>query len=146
MRNPRLEDDYRELNLQPGASLDQVRTSYRELALLWHPDRRSDGQGRASRAHERMTRINLAYERLRKALERNTDAKSNSEPAPRHRPPSQPSQNRHSQGTRGSHRGPRPSQEIRTNTLAMRFVPVEGTEVFFSIWQTRVQDYRAYAE
>jgi formylglycine-generating enzyme required for sulfatase activity len=31
------------------------------------------------------------------------------------------------------------------NTLGMPFVPVPGTEVQFCIWETRVQDYAAYA-
>ena len=31
------------------------------------------------------------------------------------------------------------------NTLGMRFVPVGGTEAFFCIWETRVQDYQAFA-
>jgi hypothetical protein len=32
-----------------------------------------------------------------------------------------------------------------TNSLGMIFVPVEGTNVLFCIWETRVKDYAAYA-
>lgn len=32
------------------------------------------------------------------------------------------------------------------NSLGMRFVPIEGTEVLFCIWETRVRDFTAFAE
>jgi curved DNA-binding protein CbpA len=50
-------DYYAVLGLAPGASDDEIRRTYRRLALQWHPDRnRGDG-----RAEERFKEISEAY-------------------------------------------------------------------------------------
>lgn len=55
---------YRILDLESGASFEEIKRSYRELVKVWHPDRfRSDPKLRA-KAEEKLKRINLAYERL----------------------------------------------------------------------------------
>ena len=51
---------YEVLGLEPGATPEQVRARYRQLARANHPDR--DGSEGAA---ERMARINAAYEELR---------------------------------------------------------------------------------
>lgn len=50
------------LDLAPGASLDDVKKSYRELALIWHPDKVPDRV--KDRATAKFTEINEAYQWL----------------------------------------------------------------------------------
>jgi DnaJ domain len=53
-------DPFSVLGVAPGAPLEEVAASYRELAKRWHPDRGGDAA-----AARRMAEINAAYDLLR---------------------------------------------------------------------------------
>jgi len=56
---------YRLLGLAPGASLDDVKTAYRDLAQVWHPDRFPENDRLREKAQLNLQRINEAYAVLR---------------------------------------------------------------------------------
>jgi len=56
---------YRLLGLAPGASLDEVKTAYRDLAQVWHPDRFPDNDRLREKAQLNLQRINEAYTLIR---------------------------------------------------------------------------------
>ena len=56
---------YRVLGLAPGATVDEVKTAYRDLAQVWHPDRFSDNNRLREKAEQNLQRINEAYALLR---------------------------------------------------------------------------------
>jgi hypothetical protein len=49
------------LGLKAGASKEEVRHAYRELAMVWHPDRFAAGSELQAKAHEKFRDLNLAY-------------------------------------------------------------------------------------
>jgi hypothetical protein len=56
---------YRMLGLAPGATVDEVKTAYRDLAQVWHPDRFPDNDRLREKAQQNLQRINEAYALLR---------------------------------------------------------------------------------
>lgn len=56
---------YKILELEPGASQEQVRQAYKGLVRVWHPDRFSHDLSLQQKAQERLKEINQAYEQLR---------------------------------------------------------------------------------
>ena len=56
---------YRVLGLAPGATADEVKTAYRDLAQVWHPDRFPDNNRLREKAQQNLQRINEAYALLR---------------------------------------------------------------------------------
>lgn len=58
-------DQYYEiLEIEPGASLEEVKQAYRDLAFVWHPDRFAHNDRLQQKAQQRLAEINLAYEQL----------------------------------------------------------------------------------
>ncbi len=58
------------LELEPSASLEQVKQAYRDLAKVWHPDRFPPDSKLQRKAQERLKEINQAWETLEDFLSR----------------------------------------------------------------------------
>jgi TonB family protein len=56
--------DCRLLEVEPGASTDEIRQAYRDQTKVWHPDRFSNDTRLQQKAEERIRQINSAYRRL----------------------------------------------------------------------------------
>jgi TPR repeat protein len=78
---------YRILDLEAGASLEEVKRSYRELVKVWHPDRFRGDPKLQAKAEEKLKRINLAYERLSKEAATGAAHGTASQPQPKPYPP-----------------------------------------------------------
>lgn len=55
---------YEILEIEPGASLAEIKHAYRDLAFVWHPDRFAHNDRLQQKAWARLTEINQAYEEL----------------------------------------------------------------------------------
>lgn len=58
------------LELEEGASVEEARRSYREMVRVWHPDRFAGDPALRRRAEEKSKELNLAWETLKRHLER----------------------------------------------------------------------------
>ncbi len=56
---------YRILELEPGASPEEVHQGYLDLTWVWHPDRFSGHPRLQQKAHHKLQELNEAHERLR---------------------------------------------------------------------------------
>lgn len=60
-----LQSDYETLQLSPDASLDSIKSSYKTLVKIWHPDLFPSDQAKAQEnAHKMFLAINDSYNRL----------------------------------------------------------------------------------
>jgi DnaJ domain len=56
---------YEILELEPGASFEEVKQAYRDLARIWHPDRFGGDPRLRQRAEARQKEINEAFRQLK---------------------------------------------------------------------------------
>ena len=66
----RLDDSYRVLDLDAGATDEEVKNAWRDLSKVWHPDRFAHDRAVQQRAEEKLKAINEAYEQIRAERER----------------------------------------------------------------------------
>jgi hypothetical protein len=59
-----LQDCYRILDLEMGATIEEVKRAYRELVRVWHPDRFVHDPVLQRKTQEKLKQINLAYEQI----------------------------------------------------------------------------------
>lgn len=64
-----LEDCYRLLELEPGASDAEVKHAHRDLTKVWHPDRFGSDASLRQKAEDKLKAINEAYETIRASRE-----------------------------------------------------------------------------
>lgn len=62
----RPDECYTILEISPGATDAEIRSAWRELNKVWHPDRFGDDEVLRKKAEEKLKRINQAYEVLKK--------------------------------------------------------------------------------
>lgn len=62
-----LDECYRMLDLERGASQEEVRRAHRDLTKVWHPDRFGHDAALRRKAEEKLKAINQAYEAIRAA-------------------------------------------------------------------------------
>jgi hypothetical protein len=53
------------LELEQGATLDDVRQAYKDMANVWHPDRFSANPRLKHKAEQKLKEVNVAYETLK---------------------------------------------------------------------------------
>src|SRR5436190_1518091 len=58
------DSDCRVLEIEPGASFEEIRQAYLDQTKVWHPDRFSNDVRLQKKAEDKFKEINLAYQRL----------------------------------------------------------------------------------
>lgn len=82
-----IEEYYRELELEVGASLEEVNKAFRGLADIYHPDRFQNNPEARRKGEEKLKKINLAREKIKKYLASSNFSHPPPRPPSNHQPP-----------------------------------------------------------
>jgi hypothetical protein len=61
---PNIRECYSLLDLEPGCTIDDLKTAYKDMVQVWHPDRFTHNLRLSEKAEAKLKRINFAYENL----------------------------------------------------------------------------------
>ena len=70
---------YQILELEPGASQAEIKQAYRDLAIVWHPDRFADNPRLREKAEAKLKQINAAYNSLKSTQSQASPQKVNNQ-------------------------------------------------------------------
>lgn len=70
------------LEIEPGATQPEIKQAYRDLILVWHPDRFCDNPRLQQKAESKIKQINSAYEFLKSYQPKGDQPKSTTSPPP----------------------------------------------------------------
>jgi uncharacterized protein YjbI with pentapeptide repeats len=78
------------LDLEPGATLEEVNQAYKDLAFIWHPDRiPNDNPRLQQKAQKKLQEINEAREQLRSLKQKYQNTQWEKPPQKTYQPPKQ---------------------------------------------------------
>jgi len=63
-----IEQSFEILELDRGASTDEIKQSYKDIVTVWHPDRFSNNPRLKQKAEEKLKEVNVAYDTLKSYL------------------------------------------------------------------------------
>ena len=63
-----IEQSFEILELDRGASTDEIKQSYKDIVTVWHPDRFSNNPRLKQKAEEKLKEVNAAYDTLKSYL------------------------------------------------------------------------------
>lgn len=113
---------YKVLELEPGASLEEVNQAYKDLAFIWHPDRvPPDNLRLQQKAQAKLKEINQARDQLRSIQLRMRSKNPSSRPASKSTPPRDRQQSYSQQSPRAHYQSQQQAQRQHSDLSGSDF-------------------------